>query len=156
ELIAENPACPSEVDAFARQITAAGQRGAALAKELMGFARPGPQSSRVVCPAEVLTSQLVVLQAAAGERHPITLELRSAAGRVLIDPPQLERVVLNLVVNARDAMAAGGPIGVVVDAVVARDDDGKPGPCVLIAVSDCGIGISPAVLARIFDPFFTT
>src|SRR5262249_36517847 len=116
----------------------------------------GPRSSRVVCPAEVLTSQLVVLQAAAGERHPISLEVRSAAGRVLIDPHQLERVVLNLVVNARDAMAAGGPIGVVVGAVVARDDDGKPGPCVLIAVSDCGIGISPAVLARIFDPFFTT
>jgi signal transduction histidine kinase len=75
---------------------------------------------------------------------------------VLIDPNQLERVVLNLVVNARDAMSAGGPIGVLVDAVVERDDDGKPGQCVLIAVSDCGTGIPPAVLARIFDPFFTT
>ena len=156
ELIAENPACPSEVAAFVRQITAAGQRGVALAKELMGFARPGPRSSRVIRPAEVLTSQLVVLQAAAGARHPVTLEARSATGRVLIDPNQLERVVLNLVVNARDAMSAGGPIGVLVDAVVERDDDGKPGQYVLIAVSDCGTGIPPAVLARIFDPFFTT
>ena len=156
ELIAENPACPSEVAAFARQITAAGQRGVALAKELMGFARPGPRSSRVIRPAEVLTSQLVVLQAAAGARHPVTLEARSATGRVLIDPNQLERIVLNLVVNARDAMSAGGPIGVLVDAVVERDDDGKPGQYVLIAVSDCGTGIPPAVLARIFDPFFTT
>ena len=156
ELIAENPACPSEVAAFVRQITAAGQRGVALAKELMGFARPGPRSSRVIRPAEVLTSQLVVLQAAAGARHPVTLEARSATGRVLIDPNQLERIVLNLVVNARDAMSAGGPIGVLVDAVVERDDDGKPGQYVLIAVSDCGTGIPPAVLARIFDPFFTT
>jgi signal transduction histidine kinase len=156
ELIAEHPACPAEVAACAQQITAAGQRGVALAQALMGFARPGPRSSRVVRPAEVLTAQLVVLQAAAGARHPVTLEVRSAAGRVLIDPHQLERVVLNLVVNARDAMPDGGPIGVVVDAVVARDDDGKPGPCVLIAVRDCGTGIPPAVLARIFDPFFTT
>jgi two-component system cell cycle sensor histidine kinase/response regulator CckA len=156
ELIAEHPACPAEVAACAQQITAAGQRGVALAQALMGFARPGPRSSRVVRPAEVLTAQLVVLQAAAGARHPVTLEVRSAAGRVLIDPHQLERVVLNLVVNARDAMPDGGPIGVVVDAVVARDDDGKPGPCVLIAVRDCGTGILPAVLARIFDPFFTT
>ena len=156
ELIAENPTCPSEVAAFARQITAAGQRGVALAKELMGLARPSPRSSRVVRPAEVITSQLVVLQAAAGERHPINLEVRSAAERVLIDPNQLERVVLNLVVNARDAMPDGGPVGVVVDAVVERDEDGKPGQYVLIAVSDCGTGIPSAVLTRIFDPFFTT
>jgi signal transduction histidine kinase len=156
ELIAENPTCPSQVAAFARQITAAGQRGVALAKELMGLTRPSPRSSRVVRPAEVITSQLVVLQAAAGERHPINLEVRSAAERVLIDPNQLERVVLNLVVNARDAMPDGGPIGVVVDAVVERDEDDKPGQYVLIAVSDCGIGIPSAVLARIFDPFFTT
>jgi two-component system, cell cycle sensor histidine kinase and response regulator CckA len=156
ELIAEHPACPAEVAACAQRITAAGQRGVALAKELMGFARPGPRSSRVVRPAEVITSQLVVLQAATGDRHPVNLEVRSAAGRVLIDPNQLERVVLNLVVNACDAMPAGGPIGVVVDAVVARDEDGKLGQYVLIAVSDCGTGIPPAVLARIFDPFFTT
>jgi len=156
ELIAEHPACPSEVAAFARQITAAGQRGVALAKELMGFARPGPRSARVIRPADVLRSQLVVLQAAAGERHPVALDVRSVAGRVLMDPHQLERVVLNLVVNARDAMAAGGPIGVRVDAVVEPDDNGKPGQCVLIAVSDGGTGIPPAVLARIFDPFFTT
>jgi two-component system, cell cycle sensor histidine kinase and response regulator CckA len=156
ELIAEHPACPSEVATFVRQITAAGQRGVALAQELMGFARPGPRSSRVVRPAEVLTAQLEVLQAAAGERHPVTLEVRSAAGRVLIDPNQLERVVLNLVVNACDAMPDGGPIGVVVDEVVERDEAGKPGQCVLIAVSDCGTGVQPAALARIFDPFFTT
>src|SRR5262245_6053852 len=156
ELIAEHPACPAEVAACAQRITAAGQRGVALAKELMGFARPGPRSSRVVRPAEVITSQLVVLQAATGERHPVNLDVRSAAGRVLIDPNQLERVVLNLVVNACDAMPAGGSIGVVVDAVVERDEDGKLGQYVLIAVSDCGTGIPPAVLARIFDPFFTT
>ena len=86
-----------------------------------------------------------------GDERPLV----AVAGRVLIDPHQLERVVLNLVVNACDAMPDGGPIGLAVDAVVEGDDDGTPGPCVLIAVSDGGTGIPPAVLARIFDPFFT-
>jgi signal transduction histidine kinase len=65
-------------------------------------------------------------------------------------------VVLNLVVNARDAMPDGGMIDVTVDEVVDRDEDGKSGWFVLVAVSDSGVGIPPAVLPRIFDPFFTT
>ena len=96
ELIAEHPACPSEVAAFARQITAAGAAGGGAGASVDGIHTPGPRSSRVVRPAEVITSQLGVLQAAAGARHPVNLEVRSAAGRVLIDPNQLERVVLEL------------------------------------------------------------
>jgi signal transduction histidine kinase len=86
----------------------------------------------------------------------VTLDVRSATGRVLIAPDQLERAVLNLVVNARDAMPAGGPVGVTVDAVDDVADDGRPGQFLVVAVSDRGTGIPAEVLDRIFDPFFTT
>ncbi len=156
ETIASTPDCSEETAAVAQQIVDSGRRGMTLARELIAFARPGPASPRIVRPAEVITSQQAVLQTAAGSRHQVGLEVRSAAGRVLIAPDQLERVVLNLVVNARDAMPNGGPIDIAVDAVVERDEDGGTGRFVLIAVGDHGSGIAPSVLTRIFDPFFTT
>jgi signal transduction histidine kinase len=142
--------------AYARQITAAGERGVEIANAFMEFANPGPTSSRVISPGKLITGQTAMLQAAAGERCRIRLDVRSAGGRVLIDPNHLERVVLNLVMNARDAMPEGGPINVIVDLVFELDEDGKTGQFVLIAVQDQGTGIAPDVLARIFDPYFTT
>ncbi len=156
ELIAFDPASPPAVAALARQITAAGERGVALATEMMGFATPGPQSSRVVRPAEILGGLTAILTSAAGDRHPVSLDVLTPRGRVLIDPHQLERVLLNLVVNARDASPDGGPIRVTLDSVMDADEDGRPGRYVLIEVCDTGTGIPPDVLARIFDPFFTT
>lgn len=155
-LIEKNPTNEESVTRHARQITEASQRGAALAKELITFARPGPKSSRVVHPAQIIAAQLPLLQAAVGSRHQVNLDVQAATGRVLIAPDQLERVGLNLVVNARDAMPDGGSITVSVDEVVERHDDGKSGWFVLIEVSDHGSGIPSTVLARIFDPFFTT
>jgi signal transduction histidine kinase len=104
----------------------------------------------------VVSKSLELLNAAAGKRHTVDLEIRSCAGRVLIDPHQLERVVLNLVVNARDAMPGGGAICVVVDTGSEQQIGTARGEYVIIAVSDSGVGIPPAVLSRIFDPFFTT
>lgn len=156
ELISANPRCTSEFANYAREIAAAGQRGVALAATFMEYAKPGPSSSRVLRPGKVIAGQLTLLQAAAGERHKISLNVNSSTGRVLIDPNQLERVLLNLVVNARDAMPDGGPITVTVDAVSELDEDGKQGQFVLIAVCDRGTGIASEVLTRIFDPYFTT
>lgn len=155
-MIALDPADDIEVANNVRKITDASQRGVMLAKELMAFARPGSRSSRIVYPAETVAAQLPLLQAAAGNRHQVNLDVRSAAGRVLIAPDQLERALLNLVVNARDAMPDGGLITVSVNEVAERHDDGKTGWFVLIEVSDHGSGIPAAALARIFDPFFTT
>ena len=156
DLIATDPSCPPKLIELARQMLAAGQRGTTLAKMLMEFARPGPRDSRVIRPSEVISDQLAGLRAAAGARHTVTLDIRSTAGRVLIDPGQLERVVVNLVVNARDAMPAGGPITVAVDTVAEAGGDIRPGQYVLVEVRDRGTGIPPAVLTKIFDPFFTT
>lgn len=155
DMIARDPRAET-VTELARQIREAGERGVSLSQELMSFARPGPTSTRVVCPAEVVSLQLPMLQRMVGSGHPITLDLRSTTGRVLISPDQLERVVLNLVLNARDAMPDGGPIGVTVDTTHDQDDNGLPRRSVLVAVSDVGTGIPADVLPQIFDPFFTT
>jgi signal transduction histidine kinase len=126
--------------------------GVALTSDLMAFARPGPRSVRILCPAEVIDAQFPILQAAAGERHPLTIDTRSAAGRVLIAPDLLERLMLNLVVNARDAMPDGGSIALVLDEVDDRGEDGKADRFVLIAVGDSGTGIAADLLGKIFDP----
>ncbi len=155
ELILMDPASSSVGD-FAQQIKTAGERGAALAKELMSIARLGPRAARVVRPSEVIKNQVVLLQQAVGERYQVNIDVRTSTGSVLIAPEQLERVVLNLVMNARDAMVDGGTIGVTLDSVEALDENGKPGRYLLIAVNDHGSGMPAEVMTRIFDPFYTT
>lgn len=156
QVIAGDPGCPPPLAELARHIVAAGERGIALAKSLTEYALPGPHSSRVIRPAELVANQLGLLQSAVGRSFPIGLTIRSDAGRVMIDAHQLDRALLNLVLNSRDALPNAGPIHVAVDTVSDLDETGKPGQFVLIEVRDSGTGIEPAVLGRIFDPFFTT
>lgn len=156
ELIAADGAASKSITERAQQISHAGQRGVALVKELMSYSRPGPASSRIVRPAEILMAQLPLLESVAGSQHTVRLDVRAAEGRALISPTQLERAVLNLVTNARQAMPDGGEIDVTVDDVEERDEDGKRGRFVAISVVDHGSGIPDHVLPRIFDPFFTT
>jgi len=156
ELIATEPNATPEIVQLAREIAGAGLRGEALARGLIEFSQPPARSSRIVRPADVISSALDLLQTAAGNLHPVDLEIRSGASRVLIDPHRLERLVLNLVVNARDAMPEGGKIGLLVDTGSEAQLGTARGEYAVISVSDSGTGIPPAVLSRIFDPFFTT
>jgi len=156
ELIATESNATAEIIQLAREIAGAGLRGEALARGLIEFSQPPARSSRIVRPADVISSALDLLQTAAGKLHPVDLEIRSGASRVLIDPHRLERLVLNLVVNARDAMPEGGKIGLLVDTGSAAQLGTARGEYAVISVSDSGTGIPPAVLSRIFDPFFTT
>jgi len=97
-----------------------------------------------------------------GESVELSLLTFSRVGRVKVDPSQFEQVVMNLVINARDALPAGGRLtietaNVELDAeYVSTHGEGTPGPHVLLAVSDTGMGMSPEVRARLFEPFFTT
>ncbi len=155
-LLAKDGAFTPPVVEAAQHIAEAVQRGSVLARELIEFSRPTRHSVRVIRPAEVVASQLPLFQAATGDRHTLHLDILSRDGRVLMAAEQLERVILNLVINARDAMAEPGTITLAVDAVNDRYEDGTPGRFVVVTVSDQGEGIPNAVLPRIFDPFFTT
>jgi nitrogen-specific signal transduction histidine kinase/CheY-like chemotaxis protein len=149
-----------EARALERVLEATG-RGAQLAHKLLSFGQLQPgESLRVELDRELigvvdLARQLV------GEDCPIELSLRSAPWCVVIDPVQVGQILMNLIVNARDAMARGGTIRVEtsqsqLDAAAAARLDLAPGHFVRLAVEDSGTGIAPEIQGRIFEPFFTT
>ncbi len=140
-------------------IRTAGQRGAALTRQLLAFSRKQVLVPQVVDLAAVLTSMHTLLRPLMGER--IAIELRQGARHthVLADVGQLEQVIMNLAVNARDAMPNGGRLILETsNADQAHDENGAlvRGRFVVLAVTDTGSGIAPEVKARMFEPFFTT
>ena len=143
------------------QVQADGQRAAELTRQLLLFARKEVVTPRLVRVDERVGAMARMLHRVLGER--VLLETHLAAGEatVRVDPAQLEQVVLNLAVNARDAMPAGGRL-LVATATRGPGEDGLPrglagpGRWVVLSVRDEGAGISADVLPRIFEPFFTT
>ena len=139
----------------------AARRGAELIRRLLTFSR---RQTLEPCAVEVGTlvqniSHLLVRTL--GETIRVRLRLPAAPLYALVDPHQLENALLNLALNARDAMPAGGELTIAVaqrtvDAELARIGEVAPGDYVQIDVSDTGSGIDPALLPRVFEPFFTT
>ncbi|HXO43215.1 MAG TPA: ATP-binding protein [Thermoanaerobaculia bacterium] len=147
------------------QIAKAGERGAALTRQLLAFSRQLPLQPRIVDLNAVAAGVETMLRRLIGEHVELAMRLRATAGHVLVDPGLIEQVIVNLAVNARDAMPGGG--GLVIETadveLDARDGGehagllpGPHGPHVLLAVSDSGTGMDAATRARIFQPFFTT
>jgi signal transduction histidine kinase len=140
----------------------AAQRGAELTHRLLAFARRQPLIPEPVDVRKLLVDMEGLLRRVVKEDIDIRLVLADDLGIAFIDQAQLESALLNLTVNARDAMSNGGRLtieasNVVLDESYAeRDSEVVPGSYVLIAVSDTGIGISAADMDRVFDPFFTT
>jgi len=132
------------------------KRSGALARQLLAFSRRQPLSPRVLRPERVIVQMEGLLRRLAGDRVSLTIVHEGdATWPVKIDQTQLEQVVLNLVVNARDAITDEGSIRIEVHNV--PPEHGTPGgPQVGIDVIDDGAGMDPALLAHIFDPFFTT
>ncbi|MCQ4158390.1 CHASE3 domain-containing protein [Roseomonas sp. GC11] len=137
-------------------------RGARLTAQLLAFARRQPLDPRVLNPGRLVQDMADLLRRTLGER--IAVEAVVAAGQwnALVDPGQLENALLNLALNARDAMPEGGKLTIEVgNSVLDQDYAGahlevEPGSYVMIAVSDTGSGMTPEVAARAYEPFFTT
>jgi signal transduction histidine kinase len=150
------PEVTPRVAEAAREIEEAARRGAAFAQELLAFGRERAREPRVLDVARATEEFTSLLQTAVGSKHELRITRTGASGRVLIDRSQLERMLLNLCVNARDAMPGGGCIQVGIGEARVGDAPGGDGVYVMLTVSDAGIGMDEAVRSRLFEPFFTT
>ena len=162
DLLAEQLADQPLLRPLAEMTRTAAERGAELTQRLLAFARRQPLQPQAVDPHQLLASMSALLRRTLTEN--IELEVVRGAGQwpALVDPVQLESAVLNLVLNARDAMPQGGKItletlNASIDLDYAeRHVDVLPGQYVMMSVSDTGTGMTPAQLARAFEPFYTT
>jgi PAS domain S-box-containing protein len=144
------------------EIMRAAERAAQLTRQLLAFSRRQMLEPRIVDLNQVLSGLYQMLRRLIGEDIELASALEPALHRVRVDVGQIEQVIVNLVVNARDAMPRGGrltieTVNVVLDEGYAREHvDVSPGPHVMLTVSDTGMGMDRETQARIFEPFFTT
>jgi len=144
------------------QIQQAAERAAGLTRQLLAFSRLQVLHPRVLALNEVVGSMIQMVSRVIGENIELVFLPGKNLARVKADPSQIEQVVLNLVVNARDAMPDGGRLTIETSNVdldssyASQHVVVEPGPYVMLTVSDTGCGIDAATQARIFEPFFTT
>jgi len=142
-------------------IREAAKRGASLTRQLLAFSRKQPVQTQLLDLNQRLKEVSKLLRPLMGDDVEVVLPARPAAPVVEVDPGQLDQIVLNLAVNARDAMPHGGKLVLETaafecDESFAREHQMTPGPYVMLAVSDNGTGMDEATRSRIFEPFFTT
>ncbi|MDB4932105.1 MAG: domain S-box protein, partial [Myxococcaceae bacterium] len=144
------------------EIHGAGRRASDLTRQLLAFSRQQVLQPRVVDLNEVIVGMERMLRRLIGAEVELTATRLPGLRKVLVDPGQMEQVIMNLAVNARDAMPRGGRLTIetteaALDAAFAAAHPGlKPGPHVVLSVTDTGFGMDAATQARIFEPFFTT
>jgi two-component system cell cycle sensor histidine kinase/response regulator CckA len=148
--------------ALVQEIMKAGTRAAGLTRQLLAFSRRTVLEAKVLDPNALIHDLENMLRRLLGEDIDLATRLDPDLGRVRTDPGQLEQAIVNLCVNARDAMPRGGKLTIETHNVeldgtyVATHAGVTPGPYVALAISDNGVGMTPEILARIFEPFFTT
>jgi two-component system, cell cycle sensor histidine kinase and response regulator CckA len=143
------------------QIILASDRAATLTRQLLAFSRQQVLEMRVVDPGSVVEPLLPMLRRLLGEHIELVTDSAADLGRVKADAGQLEQVIVNLAVNARDAMPEGGRLAIELSNVAPGETSpGRPGvpdaPMVRLRVTDTGIGMDTDTLGRVFEPFFTT
>jgi PAS domain S-box-containing protein len=162
ELAQQRAGVQPDLRADVQQIENAAERASALIRQLLAFSRRQVLQPKVLDLNAIVLGLDKLLARLMGEHIEMVTRCGANVGHVKADPAQVEQVIMNLVVNARDAMPEGGrltveTVNVDLDSTYARDHvTVKPGPYVMLAVSDNGIGMSPETVAHIFEPFYTT
>jgi len=153
-------------DEYAREgieeIRGAAERATALTSHLLAFSRKQVLAPRTIDPNLVISRSVKMLGRLLGENIVITTRLADGEHFIMADPLQIEQIIMNLAINARDAMPSGGTLAIETQWIAERDPvlsipaELGSGPFVMIEVSDTGIGMDEATLSRLFEPFFTT
>ncbi|MBI5570899.1 MAG: PAS domain S-box protein [Desulfomonile tiedjei] len=144
------------------QIDRAAERAAALTQQLLAFSRKQVLDLKVMNLNEVISDLEKMLRRLIGEDVELRAALDNSIGSVKVDPNRVEQILINLAINARDAMPHGGKLTIETTDVTLDEDyarshqEVRPGPYVMCAVSDNGVGMDPETLSRVFEPFFTT
>ena len=144
------------------EVDRASERAAALTRQLLAFGRKQMLQPVILDLNDLVSGVQNMLQRLIGENIELRAALAPSLGRVLADPTQIEQVIMNLAINARDAMPQGGKLAietanVELDESYVQDHPGSSaGPHVMLAVSDTGVGMDAQVQAHLFEPFFTT
>lgn len=162
ELLESRIPSTDQSSGYVQQIKKAAKRAAALTYQLLAFSRKQVLQAQLLVVGDVITDLEPMLRRLIGEHITLKTDLEKDSWQVLADAGQLEQVVMNLVVNARDAMPTGGSLSITtrnrhLDAEMVRAyAEVPPGDYVIMVVSDTGEGMEDSVKKRIFEPFFTT
>ena len=162
ELLSDSVGQDPELAPIVQALDEAASRGAQLTQRMLAFARKQPLQARNVDLNEVVGRTAAILQRTLGEDIAVKISLGDGLWPALVDPSQIEDVILNLAVNARDAMPSGGQLVIETanahldEQYAAQNLEVVPGDYVLVDVTDSGTGMPPDVVERVFEPFFTT
>ncbi|ACS40792.1 response regulator [Methylorubrum extorquens] len=157
ELVGPKIADQPRVKRLVDNATGAAQRGSALTKRLLSFSRSNDAHARPVDPNALIEGMSALFGSSLGGHVSVVRDLEPDMPFALVDPDQLELAVLNLCINARDAMPDGGTVTISTRrAEISDDPDLKPGTYAVVSVADEGTGIPPEILERVCEPFFTT
>lgn len=141
---------------FVDEIRSAASQGASLVQQLTSAAHPSGESG-FLCLNDVIADLCRLLERLLGENIQLSSELAQDLGQVKMSPAHARQIVLNLILNARDAMSDGGRLWLITrNSLPAESDEPAPIPCVELEVCDTGIGMDTQTRSRVFEPFFTT
>jgi two-component system, cell cycle sensor histidine kinase and response regulator CckA len=162
DLLEEELAAHPKARSLAQTALTASLKGAELTRQLLAFSRKQTLEPAVFALNKLVSGMTQLLRRSLGERVDVRMVLGEELWPVVADPSQVESALVNLAINARDAMPEGGALTIETanshldERYCAENPDAAPGDYVMLAVSDTGTGIPPAILERVFEPFFTT
>jgi two-component system, cell cycle sensor histidine kinase and response regulator CckA len=157
-----NPHLDEKISTSLHQVERAAERATALTRQLLAYSRKQMIQRRPMALNEVVEQTVTMLRRIIGEHIAIDLQLAPELPPIFADPSNVDQVIMNLALNARDAMSDGGKLTITTVRVEiderahARNPEAQLGPHICLAVKDTGFGMDEATLSRIFEPFFTT